>query len=169
VAAYAVRLKPLRERREEIIPLARLFLVNFSRKSGRAVSANDKTLKPLEDAQWYGNVRELRSFVEKVCLDALFATDHAKPDESAVELTVEQLLDRLPTAGNLVPASQVSPIHKSPPPISVGEKMEQYLEKIETDLLQNALEAHNYNQTRAAKELGLSRSGLIKKLKRITH
>ena len=47
--------------------------------------------------------------------------------------------------------------------------MEQYLEKIETSLLKGALEAHNYNQTRAAKELGISRSGLIKKMKRMAH
>lgn len=167
VAAHAIRLKPLRERREEIIPLARMFLLSFSHKSGRVVNAKDKTLKTLEAAQWHGNVRELRSFIEKVCLDALFAKDHAEEYDGAVELSVEQLVDRLPSAGCFVPASQVSPIHLNPPPISIGEKLDQYLEKIEAGLLKNALEAHNFNQTRAAKELGISRSGLIKKLRRI--
>ena len=50
-----------------------------------------------------------------------------------------------------------------------GEKMEEYLEKIETMLLRTALDTHNNNRTRAAKHLGISRSGLIKKLKRIGH
>ncbi len=169
VAAHSIHLKPLRERRDEIIPLARLFLMSFSDKAGRVVNANDKTLKPLEAAHWHGNVRELRSFVEKVCLDALFAKDNAADKGGAVELTIEQLVDRLPSAGSLVPASQVSPIHLNPPPISIGEKLDQYLEKIEAGLMKNALELHNFNQTRAAKELGISRSGLIKKLRRMPH
>ncbi len=133
------------------------------------VNANDKTLKPLEAAHWHGNVRELRSFVEKVCLDAFFANDNAADNGGAVELTIEQLVDRLPRAGSFVPASQVSPIHLNPPPISIGEKLDQYLDKIEAGLLKNALELHNFNQTRAAKELGISRSGLIKKLRRMPH
>lgn len=41
------------------------------------------------------------------------------------------------------------------------------LERIEQDLLRNALAINNNNQTRAAQQLGISRSGLIKKLKRI--
>ncbi len=169
VAAHSIHLKPLRERRDEIIPLARLFLLSFCDKAGRVVNAHDRTLKPLEAAHWHGNVRELRSFVEKVCLDALFATDNISESDGAIELTVEQLLDRLPNAEAFVPASQVSPIHLNPPPISIGEKLDQYLEKIEAGLLRNALTVHNYNQTRAAKELGISRSGLIKKMKRMTH
>ncbi|MGI8494912.1 MAG: helix-turn-helix domain-containing protein [Pyrinomonadaceae bacterium] len=47
--------------------------------------------------------------------------------------------------------------------------MEDYIEKIETRLLKNAMEANKHNQTQAARDLGLSRSGLIKKLKRISH
>ena len=47
--------------------------------------------------------------------------------------------------------------------------MEEYLERIEINLLKNALDANNNNQTRAAKQLGISRGGLIKKLKRINH
>jgi len=46
-----------------------------------------------------------------------------------------------------------------------GEKIDDYLEKVEIHLLKNALYANNNNQARTARELGLSRSGLIKKLK----
>ena len=50
-----------------------------------------------------------------------------------------------------------------------GENMEGYLKEIETHLLKNALESHNNNRTRAARYLGISRGGLIKKLKRLSH
>lgn len=47
--------------------------------------------------------------------------------------------------------------------------MEVYLERIEQDLLRSALAINKNNQTRAARQLGISRSGLIKKLKRLAH
>jgi two-component system NtrC family response regulator len=50
-----------------------------------------------------------------------------------------------------------------------GEKMEEYLEKIEMHLVKQAMEANKNNQTHAARELGISRGGLIKKLKRMSH
>ena len=48
-----------------------------------------------------------------------------------------------------------------------GDRMEVYLERIEQDLLRSALAIKRNNQTRAAQQLGISRSGLIKKLKRM--
>jgi len=49
-----------------------------------------------------------------------------------------------------------------------GDRMESSLERIEQYLLRSALAINNNNQTRAARQLGISRSGLIKKLKRIS-
>ena len=170
VAAYAIHLKPLRERRNEIAPLAEVFLKNFSKKSGRELTADEMTLKLLEPAEWKGNIRELRSFVEKVCLDAMFAADKTTETDAAVNLTDEILMESLSkVAVHPYQTTQNTPVRERHPAFVTGEKMVQYLEKIETDLLQNALAAHNYNQTRAAKELGISRSGLIKKLKRMAH
>ena len=170
IAAQTIRLKPLRERRDEIDSLARLFLSEFNRKSGRIIKANDETLKLLELLEWYGNVRELQSFVELICLIGLFARGETSMNET-IELTDEFLLPRLSiqTAhGQEKGGSFVMMANK----ISLfvpGEKMEEYLEKIETHLLKTALDAHNNNQTSAAKHLGISRTALIKKLKRIGH
>jgi transcriptional regulator with GAF, ATPase, and Fis domain len=170
VAAHAIHLKPLRERRDEIASLARVFLKNFSKKSGRELTADEMTLRLLEPAEWKGNIRELRSFVEKVCLDAMFAADKTTETDAAVTLTDELLMESLSkVAVHPHQATQNTPVRERNHALPIGEKMERYLEQIETHLLRNALEAHNYNQTRAAKELGISRSGLIKKLKRMAH
>ena len=50
-----------------------------------------------------------------------------------------------------------------------GDRMEVYLERIEQDLLRSALAINKNNQTRAAQQLGISRSGLTKKVKRPAH
>jgi len=168
IAAHTIHLKPLRERLNEIVPLAKLFLSEFNQKSGRIIKARDETLKLLELSDWRGNVRELRSFVETICLSALFVEGEAKSTET-VELTYEFLLPRLSIAAQDPQKANFIMLLEKIPFFVPGEKMEVYLEKIENQLLKTALDAHNNNRTRAAKELGISRSGLIKKLKRLGH
>jgi len=166
-AAHMIYLRPLRERKEEIVPLARLFLSEFSRKSGRVVKASEEALKLLEASEWGGNVRELQSFVEKACCQALFIAEDAKLLNGAVELTDELLMERFsPVVQKKVRLFRAA---DKLPPFDLGEKMEEYLERIEAYLLQKAMAVNNNNQTHAARDLGLSRGGLIKKLKRMSH
>jgi len=166
-AAHMIYLRPLRERKEEIVPLARLFLSEFSRKSGRVVKASDEALKLLEASEWGGNVRELQSFVEKACCQALFIAENGKLPNGIVELTDELLMARFsPVVQKKVRLFRAA---DKLPPFDLGEKMEEYLERIEAYLLQKAMAVNNNNQTHAARDLGLSRGGLIKKLKRMSH
>ncbi len=166
IAGHTIHLKPLRERSNEIVPLARLFLAEFNQKSGRIIKACDETLKLLELSDWCGNIRELRSFIEMVCLSALFVEGEAKSTET-IELTDEYLLPRLSVANGLQPQNpNFIMLPENTPFFVPGENLEVYLEKIENQLLKTALDAHNNNRTRAAKHLGISRSGLLKKLKR---
>lgn len=169
IAAHAIYLKPLRERRDEIVSLARIFLLEFSRRSGRTIQASDETLKLLENADWVGNVRELRSFVEKVCLSALFIAKGEKNSANEIELTAALVLARLSSiSAESLDISEVSS-SENPTNFTFGENLEDYLKRIETYLLKNAMDSHNNNKSRAAKQLGISRGGLIKKLKRIGH
>jgi transcriptional regulator with GAF, ATPase, and Fis domain len=169
IAAHAIELKPLRERRDEIVPLAKFFLSEFNRKSGRIIKANDETLKLLELSEWQGNIRELRSFIELTALSALFAHGETSLNET-FELTGEFLLPRLSILAARVQEGANFCLMPGKIPLFVpGDKMEEYLERIETHLVKTALDAHNNNRTRAARHLGISRSGLIKKLKRLNH
>lgn len=168
VTAHAVQLKPLRERIEQIVPLAQEFLQNFNSRSGRSIWAKEDVLRQLETAPWQGNIRELRSFVEKACLDALFVADATGGRARKVILTREIVESRLKKKALTVGSSPSSPLGPWPPFVA-GDKLGKYLERIETDRLMAALENHKHNQTRAARELGISRSGLIKKLKRLGH
>ena len=169
IAAHTVRLKPLRARRDEIVSLARLFLLEFNRRSGRTIQATDKTLRLLKRPNWLGNLRELRSFVQKICLDALFVAEIENRASEPIELTKEFLSARLDAFIAEQNARITFADQTSPPVLAPGERMEEYIEKVEAHLLQKALEATKHNQTQAARDLGLSRSGLIKKLKRMNH
>ena len=176
IAAHTIHLKPLRERTAEIVPLARQFINEFEKKSGRIFVAEPETLEVLKMAEWRGNVRELRSFVEEACLEALIIADAdyitGELADSAVTITAEFLRARLERSAKSHDATIRAAAfcdHDDLPPFAPGAKLESYLGEIENRLLRNALRTHNNNQTHAARELGISRSGLIKKLKRIGH
>jgi len=100
---------------------------------------------------------------------AIFPFKNEDKSENSVKMTEELILSRLSAA--LVKPSNKNNSSNSENlgAFARGENMESYLRRIETYLLKNALDNHNNNQTRAAKELGISRTGLIKKMKRIGH
>src|SRR6202012_1804141 len=58
-------LPPLRERREDILPLANLFVSDFARNRARLAEA---TVDCLQNYSWPGNVRELRNAIERAVL-----------------------------------------------------------------------------------------------------
>jgi len=161
VAAHTIKMKPLRERLEEIMPLANQFIAEFSRKSGREITASRKVLQVLTKGNWRGNVRQLRSFIEKVCLDAILLADRHNPNggEISVELTAEILLSNLPQ----------HTIYFNERDDLIELKSTNYKQEVkdyDRQLVKRTLRKNNGNVSRTAIELGLSRYGLIKKIKR---
>ena len=63
---FPITVPPLRERKEDIAPLAEFFLAGFSKKIGKSiVKIPRKTMQVLEDYPWHGNVRELSNVIEQ--------------------------------------------------------------------------------------------------------
>ena len=168
VAAHTIRLKPLRERPEDILPLARNFINDFNRKSGRKITSNESTLQLLKHAEWRGNIRELRTFLEKTCLDALFAAEWEKsPGEktSTAELTDEIFLSRLSQKEDLSVKAQTLNEKTDAADFASGD-YRQEVKDYDRRLIKSTLKKNGRNVSRTAVELGLSRYGLIKKIKR---
>jgi DNA-binding NtrC family response regulator len=128
---------PLRQRLEDILPLANLFLAEFSQ--GRA-RLSISTSECLERYAWPGNVRELRNAMERAAL------------LSRGELILPEHLPARVRAG--VPEPSV-------PEVSAGGAD---LEAIERQAIFQALRQHGFNRTETAKALGISRRTLIYKL-----
>jgi len=133
-----LHLPPLRERREDIQPLANLFLEKFARNRTRLA---DATVVCLQNYSWPGNVRELRNTIER-----------------AVLLSQSELIlpDHLP--------AKFREVLKSAVPAAAIEA--QQLEEIERQAILAALAQHKFNRTETAKALGISRRALIYKLQR---
>lgn len=181
IAAHTIRLKPLRERRDEILHLARIFIKDFSRKSMQKVSAHENVLRLLENAEWHGNVRELRAFVENACLAALSSRNQSnaqKEKNSTLELTADLIVSQLIKLREIEKRRvEFKTSENSTPPLMetgiglrhVAERVGSYkqtVEEFDRDLIKKTLAENNQNVSRAAIKLGLSRYGLIKKIKR---
>jgi DNA-binding NtrC family response regulator len=133
-----LNLPPLRDRREDILPLANLFVGQLARTRTRLAEA---TAVCLQNYPWPGNVRELRNAIER-----------------AVLLSRSELLlpEHLPT--------KVRESVKTAVPASALDA--QPLDDLERQAILAALAQHKFNRTETAKALGISRRALIYKLQR---
>nr|WP_321402123.1 sigma-54 dependent transcriptional regulator [uncultured Desulfobacter sp.] len=143
-----IEIPPLRDRIEDIIPLARFFLgrgQNDGKRLSRAAA------RQLCAHTWPGNVRELANTMERVRL--LAQTDVILPEHLP------------PAIRHAVPPPQ--PAFNLPDlPQNDAPKIKT-LEETEVDTIRKALMQTNGNRTKAADMLGITRRGLIYKLKRL--
>ena len=134
-----LNIPPLRERREDILPLADSFVREFTKGKARFSAAVSACLTTYH---WPGNVRELRNAMERA---ALLATG---------ELLLPEHLPSRVRGTSAAPAV-------SNPAQEAGN-----LDEIERQAIFQALRAHDFNRTETAKALGISRRALIYKLQR---
>jgi DNA-binding NtrC family response regulator len=83
-----IRVPPLRERKEDILPFASYFLDKFGRKFGKTLSFSEEVLEELSRYDWPGNVRELQNVIERVA--TLSEGPHIEPED--LNLNIEQPL-----------------------------------------------------------------------------
>jgi len=132
-----IHLPPLRERREDIAPLANHFLGVHARRYRKGIAGFDqKAVQAMYDHAWQGNVRELNHVVERSVLMAQEST--IKAGDLALRAT-----------------SNASP-----------RLDEMSLEEVEGFLIKKALARYGGNVSHAASALGLSRSALYRRLQR---
>jgi DNA-binding NtrC family response regulator len=142
----ALDIPPLRDRVDDILPLARHLLAASGGPSKRIGSA---AARVLQSYAWPGNVRELANAMSRARL--LSRTDVILPES-------------LPQAVQRAPSTAPAPASRGP--AGLATEPVETLERSEIASLQRALEATGGNRTRAAELLGISRRGLLKKLKR---
>jgi DNA-binding NtrC family response regulator len=131
-----IHLPPLRERREDVLPIATLCLRRQAARYRKQLGAFDRAaMEALHAHAWPGNVRELEHAVERAVLLA---------------------------AGDVVRAGDLALEAPSGPAASLEEMT---LEDVEKVLIQKALARYGGNVSQAAKQLGVSRSALYRRLK----
>ncbi len=99
-----VQLAPLRERREDILPLAKCFLARHAEQSGAALGLRAEAEAQLFAHPWRGNVRELENALERACVlargemiqpeDLLLEEESTRVPASTEQGTLQEALDR---------------------------------------------------------------------------
>jgi DNA-binding NtrC family response regulator len=137
-----IRLPPLRDRREDIAPIAQAFLARSARRYQRGtLRLTDTAISALEDYSWPGNVRELSHVIERAVLTATHdRIDHL--DFSLTQVTAAPAGDRAHT-------------HAS------GT-----LDHAEQEMIRDALDRCGGNILKTAELLGLSRAALYRRLEK---
>jgi DNA-binding NtrC family response regulator len=138
INVVAIALPPLRERRPDIAPLARLFAARLTKRFARPLSLSDGAIAWLEQQEWPGNVRELENAIER-----------------AAVLSDKEVLE--PTDFSHTP--------RTSPDAPLGT-LDEAVEAAERQAITAALAATNGNRREAAKRLGVSLRTLFYKIDR---
>ncbi|MBI4706032.1 MAG: sigma 54-interacting transcriptional regulator [Deltaproteobacteria bacterium] len=155
--AMTLIIPPLRERRAEIPALARLFLEEASRLNGCAVRGiDDEALAVLGRYDWPGNVRELRNVVDRAVVLARGAlvTVEDLPAGLRRGASAPAVADRTAAAGGPAPGGAREPAD-----------LKAHLQRCEAEHIVAALRAVGWNQSEAARLLGIPRRTLVHKIK----
>lgn len=135
-----VRLPALRERREDIPMLIEAFVGQYTRKYGRVIDhVSPKAIEDLTASSWPGNIRALRHAVERAVI--LGQGDVLETQDFMLAQSEEEMSDITTTDG-------------------------QTLEEIERSAIEKALKAHLGNISHAAKDLGITRTSLYRRMEK---
>ncbi len=163
LAGASFVLPPLRERKDEVLPLAEQFAASAAGPLGRSFVFADEARQWLGTHAWPGNIRELRNACERA---VLLATG------SVIErhhLTIGVTVDD-PTKRGPGPRLRNSPTIPPPPGImapsaaDMPSQVRATVAELEKQRILEALDRCAGNQTRAAELLGISRRTLINRL-----
>jgi DNA-binding NtrC family response regulator len=159
-----LRLPPLRERREDIRPLAEHLLAKFCAGVGMpSKSVSEEAWDALAAYRWPGNVRQLQNAVERAAVLTGAATEiHLQdlPEEVREAIASDSAYGDAAAVG-LKPGRRPTALPAG------GVNFDAVVTKVERDLLLQSLAKAGGNKMRAAQLLGMKRTTFVEKLKRL--
>ncbi len=148
ITTLAIKVPPLRERREDVSSMISYFITHYARRNDRAIAGITwEAIHILEEYAWPGNVRELAAEIERLVLYA-DENGYIGPEHISRHILPQRFHDG---------ADQGSP-----------DSLDNLLDDYERRVITEVLKRHDCNVARASEALGLgSRQTLYKKLKRL--
>jgi len=155
IYVYPILLPPLKERREDILPIAYHFLDQFCRNMGKTLTGfADDAVTRLTEYSWPGNVRQLRNVVERAVILCEKETIGLKDLPLLGEISdIENLFDNTPTTNEALKAVKALIRQKA-------------VARVECNFLTHALSGNDWNVTRAAKAVGMQRPNFQNMMKK---
>jgi len=143
ISGFPIKIPPLRERKQDIIPLAEHFLSKMARSyGGQTPLLTEKARKKLESYSWPGNVRELKNVIERAFIlkRGRYITER--------EIVLKERKEILDISGTL------------------KEALKRVKDRVEKEKIKQTLDAFNGDITKASKVLGISPKTLYSKMKK---
>ena len=161
-----LRVPPLRERRSEIPPIVNYYVNHYSSRFGKHdVTFTPQTVDLLMVCNWEGNVRQLCNEIQRIVARAVdnevITPDHLSPELRRGTKPLTPLVD----VGKKTIATYDAPFTPFKN-IPEGGTLEAAVSELEMQMIKAALARHNWNISRVANELGLTRRGLYLKIAR---
>jgi len=161
ISVVPIQIPPLRERKEDLLLLARYYVEEFNDKFKKTVKGfTEEAERILTLYQWPGNVRELRNIIERIMIlhddGDLIEFKHLptemrkKADKEKLNLQIDDLVPDLSTEE-----------------VDFTGVVDRVTKEIKKRIIAGAVEASGGNRSRAARRLGISRFKLIREEKKI--
>ncbi len=140
LSVIEIQIPPLRQRREDILSLARYFVKRYAQKLKRPnLKLDPACLEFLLKYQWPGNVRELENVIERASILSISGT--ITPDNLPLQL-----------------------VESTPRPTYISDPLQCTLEQLEQEHITTVMKLVDGNKTKAAQLLGISQTTLWRKL-----
>jgi transcriptional regulator with PAS, ATPase and Fis domain len=147
LAVFPITVPPLRERREDVLPLAQHFLALHGEREGKpGCRLSARAAELLLAFAWPGNVRELENEMQRCVALA----------ESGETIDADRLSERI--TGAFEPVGEL---------VRPGETLHAALDRLEAWLIRHTLDENAGRRAATARQLGVTREGLYKKMKRL--
>ncbi|PYS88853.1 MAG: hypothetical protein DMF62_08720 [Acidobacteria bacterium] len=156
LSVVPIELPSLRQRKEDVLPLATHFIRKYNEENGRTISEtlSPEVLSLLENYQYPGNVRELENIIERAVVIATtdeITVDCLRPEVRDPELAANMIQQTEGASGDI--------------DIARGVNFYEEVKRFEIDLICRALDQTGGHQSRAARLLGLNATTLNSKIK----
>ena len=156
LSVVPIELPPLRDRREDILPLTKHFIEKYNEENAREISESlsPEVLSLLENYYYPGNVRELENIIERAVVIAPtdeITVECLRPEVRQPELARQMIQNSEGSSGDI--------------DISRGINFYEQVRSFEIDLITRALDQTSGHQSRAARLLGLNATTLNSKIK----
>ncbi len=156
LSVVPLELPPLRERREDILPLTQYFIKKYAAENGRNIAENvsPEVLHLLETYNYPGNVRELENIVERAIVIAPgdeITVGCLRPEVRDPELAFKMVAETEGVSSDI--------------DLARGVNFYDEVKRFEIDLIRRALDQTGGHQSRAARLLGLNATTLNSKIK----
>ena len=169
-----LHIPPLRERKEEIPLLANHYLQHFANRSGRKeLSFSPDVMYYFGNYNWPGNIRQLRAEIERMVAYS-GESNLLTPKDLSPEIVRTPVINPIEIKAPVTsispinyPVNSINPVNSANPnwsKDSSNHTLKEATDQLEKQLIEETLIRTEYNISRAAKELGLSRRGLKLKM-----